>query len=314
MYFIGVDVSKDTLDVYIRPEDILLKFANTAKGIQSFLSVLKKYENCLVVFEATGGYEKPLKMSLINKTIEHRVINPGRAREFAKACGRLAKTDSVDAQTLSLFAEKMDYFPSYQHSPEEILLKDLVHRRRQMIEEIVREKNRLDKSFQQIIKQNILSHLDHLQNSMKEIETLTSELIQKVEPLKEKAKIIASMPGIGSTTSSVLLADFPELGSLKNRQIAALAGLAPMNKDSGKTQGYRHIAGGRLSVRCALYMACISAIKSNPLIKPFYKRLREQGKPTKVALVACMRKMITILNQMVMYNNSWQEKNKKVEI
>jgi transposase len=310
MYFIGIDVSKDSLDVYIRPENILLKFSNTNKGIQSFLSVLKKYEGCLVVFEATGGYEKPLKMGLMKKEKEYRVINPARVREFAKACGKLAKTDAVDAQTLSAFAEKMEHFPGHRPSEEEILLKDLVHRRQQIIEEIVREKNRLDKSFHEIVKQNILSHLENLRQYMKEMDQLISQLIQKVEMLNQKAKIIASMPGIGITTASVLLADFPELGSLNNKQIASLAGLAPMNKDSGKTRGYRSISGGRLSVRCSLYMAAITAIRHNTLIKSFYTRLREKGKPAKVALVACMRKMVTILNQMLMHNNFWQENEK----
>lgn len=145
---------------------------------------------------------------------------------------------------------------------------------------------------------------------MKEMDQLISQLIQKVEMLNQKAKIIASMPGIGITTASVLLADFPELGSLNNKQIASLAGLAPMNKDSGKTRGYRSISGGRLSVRCSLYMAAITAIRHNTLIKSFYTRLREKGKPAKVALVACMRKMVTILNQMLMHNNFWQENEK----
>lgn len=312
MYFIGVDVSKDTLDIYIRPEDIFLTFSNTDKGIQSFLGVLKKYKDCLVVFEATGGYEKPLKMSLIKNAVDHRVINPTRVREFAKECGKLAKTDSVDAQILSAFAEKMEHFSAYQPSEEEILLKDLVHRRQQIIEEIVREKNRLDKSFQEMIKDNILSHLKQLQQYMKEIEKLISELIQKVKILNHKAKIISSVPGVGVTTASVLLADLPELGNLKNKQIASLAGLAPMNKDSGKMQKYRTIMGGRLSVRCSLYMATLVAIRHNTLIKSFYKRLREKGKPGKVALVACMRKLVTILNQMIMHNNFWQD-NKKIE-
>ena len=241
MYFIGVDVSKESLDVYIRPEKILLTFSNTDKGVQSFLGLLKKYKDCLVVFEATGGYEKPLKMSLIKNGVEHRVINLTRVREFARACGKLAKTDSVDAQILSSFAEKMEHFSGHQPSEEEILLKDLVHRRQQLIEEIVREKNRLDKSFQEVIKKNILSHLEKLQQYMKEMDKLISELIQKVEALNHKAKIIASVPGVGVTTASVLLADLPELGNLKNKQISSLAGLAPMNKDSGKTQGYRTI-------------------------------------------------------------------------
>ena len=311
MYFIGVDVSKESLDVYIRPEDILLRFSNTDKGIQSFVGLLKKYKECLVVFEATGGYEKPLKMSLIKNGVEHRVLNPTRVREFAKACGKLAKTDSVDAQILSAFAEKMEPFSGHQPCEEEILLKDLVHRRQQLIEEIVREKNRLDKCFQEVIKKNILSHLEQLQQYMKEMDKLITELIRKVKTLNHKAKIISSVPGVGATTASVLLADLPELGNLKNKQIASLAGLAPMNKDSGKTQGYRTIMGGRLSVRCSLYMATLVAIRHNTLIKIFYKRLREKGKPGKVALVACMRKLVTILNQMVMHDNLWQD-NKKI--
>lgn len=310
MYFIGVDVSKDSLDICIAPEDIFLKFPNTTKGIQSFLSVLRKYHNCLVVFEASGGYEKTLKLSLMKKEIDHRVLNPARVREFARACGKLAKTDAVDAKILASFAQKIDHFPGHQSSQEEILLKDLVHRRRQIIEEMVREKNRLDKSLHPLINQNIRSHLEILQQYMKEIDQLIGELIQKVETLNHKAQIIASMPGIGMITASVLLANFPELGNLKNKQIAALAGLAPMNKDSGKTQGYRSISGGRVSVRCSLYMATLVAVRHNPLIKSFYTRLREKGKPAKVALVACMRKMITILNQMVMHKNLWQEREK----
>jgi transposase len=228
-------------------------------------------------------------------------------REFAKACGKLAKTDGIDAQILSLFAEKMEMYPSYQSSPEELILKDLVQRRRQLTEEIIREKNRLDKVGYEVIKENIANHLAQLKEHLKLMDQAIAASVSKLDQFQEKTKILTSMPGIGLTTASVLLAELPELGTLENKKIAALVGVAPMNKDSGTMQGYRKIMGGRISVRCSLYMAAVVAIRHNKAIKNFYQRLRAKGKPAKVAIVAAMRKMITMLNQMIKYQNEWKE-------
>lgn len=306
-HYIGIDVSKNSLDVHIRPEGISMQFANSGKGIQSLVEILGKYSSPIVVLEATGGYEKNVKIKLSQKEIKTKTLNPARVREFAKACGKLAKTDSIDSQLLSLFAEKMEISPSYQPSAEELVLKDLVQRRRQLTEEIIREKNRLDKNEYVLIKESITNHLKQLKEHLKIIEEAISESVSHLEQFQEKTKILTSMPGIGITTASVFLAELPELGTLENKQIAALVGVAPINKDSGQLQGYRKIYGGRISVRCSLYMAAIVVIRHNSLMKEFYQRLRKKGKPAKVAIVAAMRKMITILNQMLKYQNHWKK-------
>lgn len=221
-----------------------------------------------------------------------------------KACGTLAKTDSLDAQILSLVAEKMEVYPSYQPSPEEVLLKDMVQRRRQLTEEIICEKNRLDRIEHVLIKENIESHLTQLKSHLKVMDQAISLSVSQMEQFQEKTKILTSMPGIGTTTASVLLAELPELGTLDNKKIAALVGVAPMNKDSGTIQGYRKIMGGRIAVRCSLYMATVVAIRYNKAIKSFYQRLREKGKPAKVAIVAARRKIITMFNQMIKYRKN----------
>lgn len=306
-HYIGIDVSKSCLDIHIRPEGIVMQFTNSTKGIDSLVEVLSHYSLPLIVLEASGGYEKNVKLKLSEKGIETKILNPTRVREFAKACGKLAKTDGIDAQILSLFAEKMEMYSSYQSSPEELLLKDLVQRRRQLTEEIVREKNRLDKIDHGIIKESIENHLSQLKEHLKKMDQAIAASVSKLEQFQEKTKILTSMPGIGITTASVLLAELPELGTLENKKIAALVGVAPMNKDSGTMQGYRKIMGGRISVRCSLYMAAVVAIRHNKAIKSFYQRLRAKGKPAKVAIVAAMRKMITMLNQMIKYQNEWKE-------
>lgn len=182
-----------------------------------------------------------------------------------------------------------------------------MQRRRQLTEEIIREKNRLEKSEHPLMKENIQSHLDQLKDHLKLMDQAIAKFVSTLEHFQEKTKILTSMPGIGLTTASVLLAELPELGTLENKKIAALVGVAPMNKDSGQLQGYRKIMGGRIAVRCSLYMAAVVAIRHNAVMKKFYQRLREKGKPAKVAIVAAMRKMITILNQMVKYQNYWKE-------
>ena len=308
-YYIGIDVSKNFLDVYIRPDGISMRIANAAKGHQSLQKVLEKYPSCLIVMEATGGYERNLKVKLLHKGFDVRILNPQRVREFAKASGKFAKTDAIDCEVLSLFAEKMETTPSYHASEEELFLKDLIQRRRQLTEEIVREKNRLDKSTHSFIKRDIESHLKSLQKHLKKVDGSIVKLIQSVKSLKEKVGILASMPGIGVTTASVLVADLPELGSLDGKKLAALVGVAPMNHDSGGYSAQRHIRGGRPSVRCSLYMAAIVAIRHNTVIKVFYQRLRNQGKPAKVAIVAAMRKMVIILNQMLTHKTFWKDVN-----
>lgn len=275
-HYIGIDISKSCLDVHIRPEGIVMQFTNSGKGIDSLVEVLSHYSLPITVLEASGGYEKNVKIKLSEKGIETKTLNPTRVREFAKACGKLAKTDGIDAHILSLFAEKMEMYPSYQSSPEELILKDLVQRRRQLAEEIVREKNRLDKIDHDIIKESIENHLSQLKEHLKKIDQALASSVSKLEQFQEKTKILTSMPGIGITTASVLLAELPKLGILENKKIAALVGVAPMNKDSGTMQGYRKIMGGRIFVRCSLYMAAIVAIRHNTAIRNFYQRLKEQ--------------------------------------
>jgi transposase len=302
--FIGIDVSKKELEVALRPVGNRSVFSNDEEGIAFLVSFVLSCSPTLVVLEATGGLETGVVSALAARKCPVVVVNPRQARDFAKATGKLAKTDSIDAHVLAHFAEAV--------RPEIRALKDveaqnldaLNTRRRQIVEMITAEKNRLLMASSWTRK-DIKSHIDWLEKFLQKVNKDMNKLLKKSPVWREKDNILQSTPGVGPVLSITLLADLPELGKLNAKQIAALVGVAPMNRDSGNFRGRRAIWGGRASVRSILYMSTMSAIRFNPVIKVFYQRLRAAGKVHKVAVTACMRKLLIILNAMIRKSSCW---------
>lgn len=305
-FYIGVDVSKNELDVYILPLNTHATYKNSSQGIQSIRKRLANYAGAKVVLEATGGYEKRLANKLAEAGIEICIVNPRQIRDFAKALGKLAKTDRIDAQVIALFAQKVQPEARKMTSKSQAQLAELNARRKQLIDMITMEKNRLDKASGSI-KKSIKKVVKALEKELAEVERQQSQLIQEDESYSKTFDTLVTVPGIGSKVATALIAHLPELGSLSSRQITALAGLAPFNRDSGTLRGLRTIWGGRAPVRCAMYMATLTAARFNPKIKVFYDRLCKAGKPKKVALTACMRKLLICINAMIKNNQPWQE-------
>lgn len=302
--FMGIDVAKDHLDIAVRPSGEGWRINNGEADIAALVVRLKELQPALVVMEATGGYETAVTAALMVADLRVAVVNPRQARDFAKGAGYLAKTDRLDAHVLAHFAEAIRPVPRERGDEELPTLQALVARRRQLVEMLTAERNRLQQS-KPPVRERITQHIAWLR---KELATLDEELgdhIRKSAVWREKDDLLQSAPGIGPRVSCVLVANLPELGKLNRKEIAALAGVAPFNRDSGKWQGKRAIWAGRAHVRAALYMATLVAARYNPLIREFYTRLRAAGKAAKVALVACMRKFLTILNAMVKHHTRW---------
>jgi transposase len=262
----------------------------------------------LIVVEATGGLEQPLVAALQVAELPVAVVNPRQARDFAKATGQLAKTDQLDADNLAHFGQAVKPEPRRLPDEQTQLLAALLTRRRQLVEMMTAERNRL-KSAPTVTAERITKHIDWLQSELVEVDQELGQQLQQSEPWQAKADLLQSTPGIGPITTYTLLAELPELGQLNRKQIAALVGVAPLNNDSGQKRGRRIIWGGRASVRTTLYMATLTAVQHNPTIKAFYKHLLEAGKPKKVALTAALRKLLTILNTMVKNNSHWNPPN-----
>lgn len=304
--FVGIDVSKARLDISVRPRGVKNSFTNDKAGITSLVQWLNPINPTLIVLEATGNLERALARALASEDLPFRVVNPRQVRDFARASGQLAKTDSIDAELLAHFAQVM--CPKIRALPDQLSweLKDLVARRRQLIGMIVAENNRLDRASK-LIARSITDHIRFLEKQLQRADHDLDQMIRQNSLWQAKQEIIQSTPGIGPVTSRTLLADMPELGSLDRKQIAKLAGVAPLNHDSGTLRGKRIIWGGRATVPAALYMAALVASRRNTIVKAFYTRLRNAGKPPKLALVACMRKLLTILNSMVKHNSRWSD-------
>lgn len=307
---IGIDVSKHAWDVHILPNPLhpqgkSLSLKTDSAALKTLLKELKPLQgHALVVIEATGGYERALFASLA----EHHpvaIINPQRARSLATALGVAAKSDPIDARVLALFAQKVQPRPSTPPTPNQAELDALVTRRRQLIDLRTAETNRSEQTTSRKARKSIKKVLDLLEFQIDEIEEAIAELIQSDDDWAKKAELLATTPGVAEATASTLVAELPELGQLNRAQIASLVGVAPYSKDSGKSQGQRACRGGRASVRTALYMATFAGIRWNPVIKAHYKSLRARGKKFKVAMTACMRKLLTILNTMVRTNQPW---------
>ena len=303
--FIGIDISKSNLDIAIRPTGENLSIANSSKEIIPLVNRLKQMKPELIVVEATGGLETQIVNELAGEKIPVSVVNPRQIRNFAKAIGRLAKTDSIDAAVIAHFAEAIKPAPRPIPDAKAQELKSQLNRRRQIVEMLTEEKNRLV-SAPEWIKEDIQNHIKWLNERLKNIDKALSENVKSRQVWKEKDEIYQSVPGIGPVVSHTLIVCLPELGHVNNKEIAALAGTAPFNCDSGNQKGKRRIWGGRAYVRSVLYMAVISGIRFNAVIKSFYERLIKAGKPVKVALTACMRKLLTILNSMSKNNTKWQ--------
>ena len=303
--FIGIDVSKKTLDIAIGQNGSFQTIDNEAKAIRYFVSSLEKENISQVVIESTGGLEMPVISSLTNASIPVALINPARVRHFAKATGLYAKTDRLDARILALYGKSVELRAYSPPSEEKLELADLGSRRRQLLEMIVAEKNR----FQAMprLQEFIRKHLNWLKEEVQEIEVKIEALLDGSEELSEKREILTSCKGVGKVTAFTLLAELPELGTIDRKKIAALVGVAPMNHDSGRKRGRRTTYGGRSKVRSVLYMAALSATRFNPAIRKFYNRLIENGKKKMVALVAAMRKLLTILNAMIKNKQPWQD-------
>lgn len=302
--YVGIDVAKAHLDVARHDDDEVWRVSNDEEGIQELVDRLKALGPELVVMEATGGFEMPAAAALAACELPVVVANPRQARDFAKSTGRLAKTDTIDARGLALFAERVRPQVRDLPSDEARALGALVSRRRQIIEMITAEKNRLGFALKPVQK-GIKKHIRWLERQLADVDSDIDSVIRDSPVWAAKRDLLQSVPGVGPNLSRTLIAELPELGQLSHRQIAALVGVAPFSRDSGVFRGKRMIWGGRASVRSALYLSVWSAAKWNPVIRTFHERLRAKGKPPKVAQVACMRKLLTILNAMVRDNHPW---------
>jgi transposase len=299
---VGIDVSKDWLDVAMDGES--LRVANEADGIIELTARLRAGVVQLVVMEATGGYETQAATAVAGAGLRLAVVNPRQVRDFAKATGRLAKNDRIDARVIAAFGVAVE--PQIASLPDEQMreLQGLIARRSQLVGMRVQESNRLAQN-QGALRQQIKAHIGWLDKAIAEVNTDLTARLRTSPAWREKDELYRSMKGVGPITSGTLMAALPELGTLDRRAIAALVGVAPFNRDSGTLRGRRVIWGGRAQVRHVLYMAATTAIRRNPVIKDFYERLVARGKPHKVAIVACMRKMVTILNAMARNNTPW---------
>lgn len=302
--YVGVDVSKDALDVATHATNKKWQFSNNDSGINQAVQVLGELIPALVVMEATGGYESPLAYALNKAGIPCAVVNPRESRDFAKATKKLAKTDIIDARVLAHFAAAIKPEPRPLSDEQTQELGAILARRRQVVEMITAEKNRLH-TARKPVKEAINAHINYLDKELGSIDSNLKGRIEESPVQKEKYNLLQSVPGVGPNLASTLVIELPELGSLNCKEIAALVGVAPLNHDSGSKRGKRSTWGGRPQVRTALYMAALVATRFNPVINTLYVRLCTAGKAKKVALVACMRKLLTIMNAMLKHHTPW---------
>lgn len=304
--FIGIDVAKRQLEVAVHESDYQFCCANKASVFGELLAELFVLRPALIVLEATGGLEIPVVSALHAAGLRVVVVNPRQVRDFAKALGQLAKTDRLDARVLAHFAAAIKPPLRPIKSKEELQLDALTRRRGQLIEMLIDEKNRRGSASSDSVRDKIKEHIDWLEEGIAELDEQLKALLQSSARWQAKDEILQSVPGIGPVTSFSLIAELPELGTLNRQQISKLVGVAPLNRDSGQQRGSRHIYGGRARLRSALYMAAFTAVRHNAVIKEFYERLCANHKPFKVALTACMRKLLSIINVMVRDSACWQ--------
>lgn len=303
--FVGIDVSKARLDVHHGQTEQASAYGNDEAGIVQLLQGLSSAPPRLIVLEATGGLERALVAALLAKGLAVAVVNPRQVRDFAKASGRFAKTDRIDARVLAHFAKAIE--PTQRPLPDEAAqaFADQLTRRRQLVEMLVMEKTRSKQAPNKVVRKDIKKHIEWLENSLRASDEGLRHAVEESPIWQAKRDLLGEVKGVGEVTVLTLIGALPELGRLDRKQIAALVGVAPFNRDSGTLRGKRTVWGGRAVVRQVLYMATLSAVRFNPTLKAFYTRLRGNGKAAKVALVACMRKLLTILNAMVRDGRRW---------
>lgn len=307
--FVGIDVSKDFLDVHVLDPQQSLRTANNSKGWTQLLKKLPEPGACLVIMEASGGFERRVAAELLNSGHAVAIVNPRSVRDFAKALGILAKTDKIDARVIALFGQATRPRILAETHEKQAELDELVSRRRQLVVQRVAESNRRSTVLSKTVRQSLQRSLDALAKDIKRLDKAILELIADDDDWQARAELLKSVPGVGDQTAAALIAELPELGQLNRQEIAALVGVAPMNHDSGRHQGTRRIQRGRATLRSALYMATLVAVRHNPVLKEFHQRLRALGKQAKVALTACMRKLLVILNTMVKNNTHWNPRS-----
>ena len=306
--YVGIDVGKETLQIAASPDVVKTCLPNTPEGHRKLCKILKNHTVALIVLEATGGYERPVVAELLSESFPVVVANPKQVRDFAKGMGQLAKTDPIDAAILAQFAQIVQPTSKSHSTPQIAELTEMVRRRRQLNDLRTQESNRLATIYNKQVKKSIHKMIKTLDSQIAQIDKLIREHIDADDNFKSKDHIIQSTPGVGPQTSAMLIANLPELGFLNRQQIAALAGLAPWDRSSGKYRGKAHIFGGRKDVRSVLYMAAFTACRFNPVIRQLHQRLTAKGKPYKVVLTACMRKLLVILNTMIRNQTLWNPK------
>jgi transposase len=305
MIYVGIDVSKVRLNVAVHESEKQWSFANDDGGIAQLVSHLQDVRPALVVLEATGGMEIPAAAAVAAAGFLVAVVNPRQVRDFAKATGKLAKTDVIDARIIAHFAAAIKPTPRPLPDKQSQEFSAILARRHQVVEMIGAERSRLSCARNAMVRKSIAKHLAWLERELEDTNNDLRHSVMESPVWREKDNLLQSVPGVGPIVSTTLLAELPELGALNRRQIAALVGLAPLNRDSGDQRGKRMVWGGRAQVRAALYMATLAAIRHNPIIKAFYQHLRTAGKAKKVAITACMRKLLTILNAMIKHRACW---------
>ena len=295
--YVGIDVSKGRLDVAVLREERVWQVGNNPEGIASLVEQIQAVRPELIVVEATGGYQRAVVDALFHAGLSVAVVNPARVRQFARACGLLAKTDKLDARVLAEFGQRVQPRHYEGKTEAEKQLSALLVRRKQVEEMLKAEQNRL-RTVLPSLRGSVERMITYLKEEKKQLDEQIQQLVNEQKAWQEPTKILSSAPGVGPVTTATLLAELPELGKMDRKRIAALVGVAPMNYDSGRKRGYRKTKGGRTEVRSVLYMSTLVATRYNPLIRAQYQHLLKRGKEKKVALTACMRKFLTILNAM----------------
>ncbi len=303
--FVGIDISKDSLDVHVLDAGAAFRCHSNAEGRQKLIAQLPQPQSCLIVLEATGGYERHLVCDLAQAGHLVAVVNPSQIRAYANALGVKSKSDKVDARVIARFAQAVKPRPKAEGHERQAELDELVARRRQLLELRTAEFNRRETSMTKPVKQSLQRSINSINKDLEKIDRAILELVASYDDWQGRLQQLTSVPGVGTVTAVTLVAELPELGQLNRKEIAALVGVAPFDRESGQWRGQRKIWGGRGSVRCALYMAALAAKKFNPDIREFAQRLHDRGKKGKLVLVACMRKLLTILNTMVRDNTMW---------
>ncbi len=304
--FVGIDISKDRLDVHVLPSKQAFALARNGEGHDPLAAELRGLAPALIVLEATGGFELTVAAALAGAGLPLAVVNPRQIRDFARATGRLAKTDALDAAIIALFAERIRPEPRPVAEAEAQALAELVGRRRQLIEMIGMEANRRRQARAPKVRRTLEATLKTLEAQLAELDQEIDDMVRKSPAWRAADDLLTTVPGIGNVTARTLIAELPELGQLDRRRIAALVGVAPINRDSGLMRGHRTIAGGRTAVRNVLFMATLTAVRWNPIIKAHYAQLIARGRPKMVAIVACMRRLLGILNAIIRTKSEWK--------